>query len=220
MTISMAVQMGTMGFLVTFLFNHSFERFLPYLCLGVIFWTLYSSLLNEGANTFLNYATYIKAIKRPFTLYIATTIFKSSLEAAHHLIIYLIIAMIFMVAPGENSLWLLLTVPLAIMNIIWSTLLLAIISTRFRDVPMIIQSVLTVAFWLTPIIYYPEQLGDKRILVDINPITHMIDIIRLPVMDIAPSTLNLSVAVSMAVLGWCITLCVFARYRSRITLWM
>jgi lipopolysaccharide transport system permease protein len=220
MTISMAVQMATMGFLVTFLFSHSFQRFLPYLCLGIIFWSFYSTLLNEGAGTFLTYTTYIKAIKRPFTLYIAAMIYKSVLESAHHLVIYVIIAAVFLVVPGKNTLWLLFTIPLALLNVGWSTLFLAIVSTRFRDVPMIIQSSLTVVFWLTPIIYFPEQLGDKRILVDINPIAHMIDILRLPILNQPPTNLNLWVAIGMAIGGWYVTMKMFSRYRTRLTLWL
>ena len=218
MTISMAVQMATMGLLVTFLFNHSFQRFLPYLCLGVIFWTFYSTLLNEGAGTFLTYATYIKAIKRPFSLYVFAMIYKSILESAHHLVIYVIIAMVFLVAPGINTLWLLFTLPLALLNVGWSMLFLAIVSARFRDVPMIIQSILTVTFWITPIIYFPDQLGNKRILVDINPIAHMIDILRLPLLNQAPTALNLWVACGMAAVGWFVTMNIFSRFRSRLTL--
>ena len=36
-----------------------------------------------------------------------------------------------------------------------------------------IQNFLNVIVWLTPLMYFPQQLGSKRYLADYNPFTHI-----------------------------------------------
>jgi lipopolysaccharide transport system permease protein len=147
-------------------------------------------------------------------------IFKTIIEAAHNFLVYVVVAIIFFVYPGENFFWLLITIPLCLMNVTWMAFMLAIVSTRFRDVPMIVQSAMGVLFWLTPIIYYPEQLGDKALILQFNPLYHLLDVLRLPILNQAPTLTNLVVCLVLAIAGWIATIWLFAKYRSRIPFWL
>lgn len=220
LTLSMAIQMSTMGVLVTFLFGHRFERYLPYLCLGLIIWNFYSAILNSGTSIFIEYSNFIKNLKRPYFGYVLSHIFKTMIEAAHNFLVYLVIAVVFLVYPGANFWWLLITIPICLINVTWMAFFLAIVSTRFRDIPMIVQSAMGVLFWLTPIIYFPDQLGDKVIILQFNPFYHLLDILRLPILNQAPTATNLIVSALIAVIGWIATINLFSRYRSRIPFWL
>ena len=59
LTISMGVQMLTMGVVVAILFNQSFGKILPYVCIGLIFWTMLIGIVNEGATAFISATRYI-----------------------------------------------------------------------------------------------------------------------------------------------------------------
>ena len=100
------------------------------------------------------------------------------------------------------------------------SLIAAVISARYRDVPVIIQNVLNILFWFTPLMYFSEQLGSKRFLTDYNSFTHLIALARQPFLGSAPTLHDWLVALTIAVIGWGGTFVFFARFRARIVYWL
>ncbi|MBB43618.1 MAG: hypothetical protein CMM44_07635 [Rhodospirillaceae bacterium] len=222
MTISMAVQMLTMGTLVSFLFNHSYGKFLPYICINFIIWSMLTGIIMETAQSFINNQGYIQQIKRPYFFYLFETIYRSILTFFHNVVVYFVVAIIFLVTPSIETLILLpLSLLLLLLNASWIGMLCAFASTRFRDVPQIIQALFGVLFWLTPIIYYPSQLtGNKILIVLYNPFFHMIDIVRQPLLG-QPTYWKSWLAVTLlAIVGWAITYYVFAKVRAKVVYWL
>jgi lipopolysaccharide transport system permease protein len=101
-------------------------------------------------------------------------------------------------------------------------LILAIICARYRDLPQMINSVLQVIFYLTPIMWLPSLLPARAgvYLLDWNPVFHMLEIVRAPLLGQLPSSANWMVAGGMAVAGWIVAVLVFARYKRRIAYWL
>ena len=63
----------------------------------------------------------------------------------------------------------------------WVSFIVAIISLRFRDFPPIIQSIMRLAFFATPIIWIERDLGDfGGLLLLINPFLWFLKIVRDP----------------------------------------
>ena len=93
---------------------------------------------------------------------------------------------------------------------------------REIDVPVIVNNVLGVMFWLSPVIYYPDQLsGLKRtLIVDFNPMAHILMLIRAPFLGTMPSPLNWAVAAGIAIAGWAFALLFFSRFRARVPYWL
>jgi lipopolysaccharide transport system permease protein len=102
----------------------------------------------------------------------------------------------------------------------WMALVAAVISARYRDVPQLVANILAILFWLTPLMYFPEQLGRKRFIADYNPFTHLIALLREPLLGGTPSLNDWLVVLVMAVVGWVGTLLFFARFRARIVYWL
>src|SRR5438128_1166192 len=69
LTISMAVMIGTLGFLYSTLFKLDVRSYMPYLTLGLLFWTFIATILTEGCATFLAAEPLIQQIKMPFTVH-------------------------------------------------------------------------------------------------------------------------------------------------------
>jgi ABC-2 type transport system permease protein/lipopolysaccharide transport system permease protein len=76
-----------------------------------------------------------------------------------------------------------------------------------------------ILFFVTPIMWMPELLGDHRLL-DINPFYHLIEIVRRPLLGIAPSALDYAVVLLITLLNLCISGAIFVRFRSRIAYWV
>jgi lipopolysaccharide transport system permease protein len=124
------------------------------------------------------------------------------------------------VVPGPSILLWPLGIALLTVCLSWIALVAAVVSARYRDVPVLIQNIINVLFWFTPLMYYPEQLGRKRFLADYNPFTHMIALVREPLLGGAPTLNDWLVVGTLAILGWAGTFLFFARYRARIVYWL
>jgi lipopolysaccharide transport system permease protein len=219
LTLSMGVQIITMGVVVSFLFGQSFNRALPYVALGFIFWTMISGIINEGAMSFVGSGTWILQINLPLSTYVFQRIWSNVITMAHNLVIFLVLIVVYSIYNLTFPLFF-LTLPLVLLSLGWAPLLLAVASTRFRDLPGIVTNSFSLLFWLTPIVYQPHQLGEKAVIVEFNPLTHMLALLRDPLLGQVPSPLNLYVVVATGLIGWSIAFPFFARFRGRIAYWL
>jgi lipopolysaccharide transport system permease protein len=108
------------------------------------------------------------------------------------------------------------------MNLIWVNLILGCVCVRYRDIPQIIASILQVVFYVTPIMWMPENIASQNIhtLVNFNPVYHMIEIVRQPLLGNIPSIYNWLISITINIIGWLVALRFFASYKSRITYWL
>jgi len=220
LTLSSGVQMLTMSMVSSFLFQSSIEKSMPYVCAGMLFWVLITQLINDGAAMFVSAATFISQIKTPLTIFIVQAIWRNLIVAAHNSIIYVIIALLFAVVPSPSLLFFPVALVLVIFSVSWMMVISAVVSARFRDVPVIIQNILNVGFWFTPLMYFPEQLGKNKWIVDYNPFTHMVALLRDPLLGVEPTWENWVVVVVIGIVGWIGTFLFFARFRARVVYWL
>jgi lipopolysaccharide transport system permease protein len=220
MTLSFGVQIFTMGFLSAFLFGAALAKSFPYVCAGMLLWGLITQTINDGAGLFVSSARYITQIKCPLTVFLLQTVWRNLIIAAHNSVVYLAIAMFFLVAPSPAIVLWPLALLLVVICLSWMALVAAVISARYRDVPQLVANILAILFWLTPLMYFPEQLGSKRFIADYNPFTHLIALLREPLLGSMPSLNDWLVVLIMAVVGWAGTLLFFARFRARIVYWL
>jgi lipopolysaccharide transport system permease protein len=177
-------------------------------------------MINDGAALFVATARYITQIKSPLTVFLLQVIWRNVIVAAHNAVIYVIVAVILLVVPGPGLLLWPLGFALIIVCLSWMVLISAVISARYRDVPLMIQNILNILFWFTPLMYFPEQLGRKRFLVDYNPVAHMIAVVREPLLGGSPTLNDWLVVLAIAVFGWMGTFLFFARFRARVVYWL
>jgi lipopolysaccharide transport system permease protein len=220
-SLSMMVQIASMAFVFTFLFNTKLERFLPYLTIGMILWSMLTATVIEGANTFVSSSELILQVKRPLSVYLWQTIWRNLIIGAHMVVIFFIVAVIFALYPDWTYFYAIPGLCLFTLNMAWMAMFAAILSTRYRDLPMIVTNVFTVLFWLTPIVYEPQQaMGAMQHVVIFNPFAHLLEVVRAPLLLEPPSALSWWVVTIMAILGWTATMLLFARTRKRIPFWL
>lgn len=220
LTLSSGVQMLTMSLVSSFLFQSPIEKSVPYVCAGMLFWGLITQLINDGAVLFVGATTFITQIKTPLTIFVVQAIWRNLIIAAHNSVIYIVIALIFTVVPSPSIVLLPLAVVLVVFSVSWMMYICAVVSARFRDVPLIIQNVMSVLFWFTPLMYFPEQLGKNKYIVDYNPFTHVIAILRDPLLGTTPTLTSWLVVLVMGIVGWIGTFLFFARFRARVVYWL
>jgi lipopolysaccharide transport system permease protein len=98
---------------------------------------------------------------------------------------------------------------------------IAIVCTRFRDLPQIIMNVMQVAFFVSPVIWRPEQLsGPVSAVVIWNPFSYLLDLLRSPLFSKVPAFETYVVVIMLIAVSIAITLPLFARFRVRIVFWL
>ncbi|WP_312550453.1 ABC transporter permease [Massilia sp.] len=221
-TIGMAVMIATIGIVFGQIFKSPLYDFFPFLAIGTILWSFMSTVISEGGTGFIVSEAIVKQLPIPLFVHILRMVWRNLLILAHNIVIFPLV----LIAVGRPLEWIaLLSIPgmlLTTLNLTWIALLLGILCTRYRDLPQIVTSVLQVAFYLTPIMWMPKLLPDRAgsYLVDSNPIYHMLELVRAPLLGSAPTTLNWTVSIALAVFGWTLALFVYGRYKHRIAYWL
>jgi lipopolysaccharide transport system permease protein len=186
----------------------------------MLLWGLITQVINEGAGLFVSSSRYITQIKSPLTVFLMQTVWRNVIITAHNAMIYVLVAVMLVVIPGPSILLWPLGVALVLMVLSWMALMAAVLSARYRDVPILIANLFSILFWFTPLMYFPEQLGRKRFIADYNPFTHILALVREPLLGNAPTLNDWLVVLALAIFGWIGTFLFFAKFRARIVYWL
>ena len=220
LTLSMAFMVTGLGLVYSTLFKTDLRTYLPFVCLGLILWDFISKSILEGSVSFLMLEGLIKQIRLPLTTHIASTIWRNVIVFGHNAVIYVVIAAIFGLNPGWQALWFVPAFMLVVLNLTWVALMLAIFCTRFRDVSLIIQSVVQMLFFVTPVFWTPSLMPSRTVLVHANPFFHMLQLLRAPLLGENPGPESWVFMLVTLCLGWGATFLLFTKFRRRIAYWL
>jgi lipopolysaccharide transport system permease protein len=89
-----------------------------------------------------------------------------------------------------------------------------------HDVPPIVANLMQMAFFLSAVIWKPEQLGQREWMLAFNPFFCLLEVVRGPLSGRMPSDLVLGCALFYSAVLFVVTWLVFARVRGRIAFWL
>jgi lipopolysaccharide transport system permease protein len=162
------------------------RTFAPTLLSGLTFWGFITAVVMQGCQCFFTGESYIRQYPAPLAIHPLRT----TLGAGFHFLLGLGIAIAFVwgVHGFGNVPALISLVPtLALLFVIgWSlALLMGIANVMFQDSQHLIEVVLQVAFYGTPIIYPAEMLRTCNLgwIVDFNPLAALLELIQQPLLQ-------------------------------------
>lgn len=220
LTLSMAAMILGMGVVYSALFNTSMASYLPHLGTGLVLWGLISSTINESCSSFTENESIIRQIALPRFTYLLRTISRNLFVFAHNLVI---LPVVYVLSGSPINWHILLFVPgllLVLANLAWVGYLLAILSARFRDIPQIVQSIVQVAFFVSPVVYKPSQLRADHPVLIWNPFASMLDVMTQPLLGQLPSVTSYAILLGLLVIGWLFTLMFAGKYSHRVVYWL
>jgi ABC-type polysaccharide/polyol phosphate export permease len=189
LTLSMAILVSALGYLYGGLFGYSLKDYLPYLALGLIFWGLISSFMIEGCTVFTAAAPFIHQVSAPLSIYVFRLLWRNVIILGHNILVYVGIAIGFGIWPGAVGLLSFPGLTILCLNGVSVSFLLGVLTARFRDIPPIVMSVVQILFFISPILWKPEQVPAKAIVVSSNPFFHLLNIVRQPLLGVVNSRL-------------------------------
>ena len=220
LTLSMGVLVAALGTLYGMLLRVEIEHYAPFLALGFVVWTLISGVIIDGCNAFISAEGIIKQVGLPLSVHVYRLLWRNLLILCHNAVVFVIVASIFGVWPGWAGLLAIPGLALLCLNGVWVGLLLGIISARFRDVPPIVESMVRILFFVTPIIWMPELMPRRAFVLDFNPLYHLVEVVRAPLLGQVPGFVSWVVVSCITLGGWIVAFEFFRRYRWRIAYWV
>ncbi|HEY8576852.1 MAG TPA: ABC transporter permease [Devosia sp.] len=220
LTASMGLFVGALGLISSTIFDQDMSHALPYIALGVIFWTLITSCISEGATAFLARESYIRNVPMPISVHQYQVIARNLVIWLFNMVIYLAVALYSGIGLSGQMLWFALAAPLLLANLTWMAFAAGIVSTRFRDIPQVIASIIQVIFFLTPIFWSVESMPNRPAFVLANPFYHLLEIVRAPLLGRSPAVESWLVTLALAAFGSAATLWLYRRAQPRIPYWV
>ena len=219
-SLSIAIMILSIGILWSKLWKISLPEYLPYFTVGLLLWTFISAIITESTFVFTRSVHIIKQVKLPFFYYIFNLIWKNVVIFTHHLIVYIIVIIYFKVNLSASILLFIPGLLLYFLTALWVVPCLGILCTRFRDVEQLIPSILTILFFMTPIIWKMGWSGKEALFVYLNPLYHYIEIMRGPMLGYTPTMTNYLVVFLIAIIGMSVASFIINKYKNKISYWI
>jgi lipopolysaccharide transport system permease protein len=220
-TLSMLVTIVALGLVYSYLFRMSLRDYLPSLTLGIVVWALVSSMVTEAATVFTGAESYLQQVPMPKTIFVHRMLVRNLVTFAHNVTIVPLLYLAFGIVPGWPALLAPIGLVIVTVNGFWIGLLVGMLCARFRDLPQMVNSLMQIVFFVTPVMWRAEQLPHEMSwLVDINPFANLLRLIRDPLLGSVPPLSAYLMGVALIVAGFAGTIPFFARFRSRIVYWL
>jgi len=154
-------------------------HYLIFLIVAIIPWNFFVTVLNQGTTNVLANGNIIKKVYFPREI-LPISVVVSGLV---NFFISCIIILLFLLLSGVGITWTILYLPLIVfiqfMLSLGFVFILSALNVYVRDVEYIVNFVLTLAFYATPILYDASLIPMKlRWILELNPMKHMIEAYR------------------------------------------
>lgn len=199
--ITLTLLLLTIGVIYSTLFRTDIRVFLVFLSASLILWFYLTQTMDMGSSALVSSEGYIKQLPVPPLTYAFRAATASTLSFLITAPAFIVVKLIFQPVFWWWMLW---AIPGVVCFSIAVTLIsasLAYLNARFRDVQPAVSALMQIMFYVTPIIYMPQQLANSghSFVYLYNPVFHLVNIVRGPLLG-HTRTLGMSWAVSGALI--------------------
>ncbi|WPY00464.1 ABC transporter permease [Candidatus Trichorickettsia mobilis] len=222
LTLSLAINIATIGIIWSVLFKISIPDYLPYFATGFLFWQYISSCIMDGSNIYISSTGYLIGLSLPKLSYINSLFIKNIIILAHNLPVIVVTYLICMQKISISALFIALLGFICTSIFLFPiTVILAIFSVRFRDFPNIIASIIQIVFYATPIMWKIELVAPRfHDYIFLNPLAIFLSLCRDSLLEITIPYQYWLAAICYISASWIVAILFFSKFRHRITYWL
>lgn len=226
-TIATGVMSLALGLLYSMLFQISVREFLPHVTVGFIVWGFISGCIKDGANVFIENEGLIKQLPSALSVHVYRLVWRQLLFFAHNMVIWLILVLVFRIPLGWNLLLFIPALALMVINGVWVTMLFGIIATRFRDVAPLLEALVQLLFYVTPIVWTTKTLREqggevaqRARIAELNPLYHYLEVVRAPLIGEPVAAYHWGIVLAGTVIGLFLAMIAMRQWRFRVPYWV
>ena len=219
--LSSTIMVTTMGVVWSFLWKQPVRDLLPYVAIGMVTWQLLLSVITDATTALPANANYFHNQYISASTIIYALLYRNGVTFLLNLLFPLLICLAFGVSLSGYALLSVLGFALTAVAALWIAFTVAIFSTRFRDIIQVINSFLQITFFVTPVVWKPENLSSHaQLILGWNPFAIFISIIRDPLLGRPVPLTTWGAALVLSVGGLVIALPFIGRFRRRLIYWL
>jgi lipopolysaccharide transport system permease protein len=218
--VSTAISILVIAFVYSSIFKSNLADFLPFIAVSIVFWNWINATLMDSCTAFSSYKSILTNHLVAPTSIIARVVARNLLVLLHNILVVIFVLLVFPASSLSSLVFFLPAVLLVIVSLFcWSTVL-AYACCRYRDLQPVTASVLGLLFLVTPILWRPESLGERGHIAQLNPFTHVLQVLRGPMLDAPPALINWAVCGLVAGLSAVAAILSNRKYRHRLPFWL
>jgi ABC-type polysaccharide/polyol phosphate export permease len=219
-TLSTGIMVCAIGYMFSNIFKSSIQEFLPYFAAGQTVWLFISTQITESCSTFVQYKSIIKQMSVPLSVHVMRKLWNNLILFGHNFLIIIIIMLIY----NKFSWMTLLAIPAFILVLILLfliSIMLGIVCTRFRDITQIVAVFIQLIFFFTPILWMRKVLsGGHSWVTDFNPFYHIVEIVRSPLLGVAPSWILWLYMLAYIAVASVMAIFILKKFGHRVSYWL
>ena len=216
------ISLSGMGLVWGTLFGMNMKEFFPYLVAGYIAWQFIFMIISEGCSVFIE--GHAAAIQLNFPsdkfIHVLRMTMRNTVLFWHTFFIFVVATLVGDVSVNWNSILVIPGFVLVLLNSLWMGLFLGVLGARYRDLSPLVNAVMGVLFFVTPVVWRKEQLGDRGFLAEFNPFTHFLAVIREPLLGQPMPMVSVIVTCALLAVGGLLALWLFAATRRQLAFWI
>lgn len=214
------IGVGGLGIVWSTLFEVDRGTFIPSLAIGLVTWYLLTACIVDSASAFYGNRDIFLNMQTSSILVSLLILIKNLINFAHNFVVVIIVLMIYPKTVGFVSLLAIPGLILVSFNLLGVIQLLGFVGARYRDLAPLLAAVMQPLFFITPVLFRPQQLGANAFIAELNPFTYWLSLIRDPIMGNAPTGTTWLIVILMTVLTWAAALLMTANKRHRLAYWV
>ena len=153
--------------------------YIVFLYVGLLPWTLFSASLASASGSIVGNASLVTKVYFPRTILPISTIFAKIIDFIFASTILIFFMIIYQVPVNLNIIW---VVPIFFIQQIFTlglSLFLSAINLVYRDIQYLLNLIISLWFYLTPIVYPTDIVPDRyKIIFKLNPMSVIINAYR------------------------------------------
>ncbi len=163
-SINMIVMVLGLSLLFGTIFKQNVKTYVSYLAVGILFWTYITSVVTDSCRCWTDSSEIIKQIKVPLSFFTYKLMIKNLILLIHNTLIVMLVLTLLGEAHFKTNAQGVMQFIIAIIGLFSISILIAMLTTRYRDVLPIVENGLQLIFYLTPIIWKVQQVGEGTVL--------------------------------------------------------
>ncbi len=209
------------AFAATFIFifrsGGSGSGYVSYVATGLFIWFYIMETMNESTSLFLREESLIKGTVLPLSIYVMRQTWRSVIRSGYAFAGCVAL----LVLAGDpiplGSLW---AIPGMIVIILVTpavVTIFAFIGAFFPDSSYIINNLMRIGMFLTPVFWsYEGSKGVRHVFYYYNPFTYFLEIVRVPILTGETPIFALLFCGGVGIFSWVLALFLLGRYRKRL----
>lgn len=195
--------------------------FIFYVTFGFAAFSFVLANITDGPVAFIGAKQWIMGTPLPYSIYIFKSVARSVFVSFLQLICAFGLAALFGWRPTTIALLAIPGMLALLINSIWIQYILGYLTARFRDINHLVPVLTRLLFFTTPILWVFDERSDAvRTFARLNPMTHMVEVVRAPLLGEYPSVEAWCVVVALAFGGFVASSILSALLRHRLPYWV